>query len=159
MHADVDFLIEPFVEGDPGRHVKAGVDAVLAHGLEVDQGPFGNAAAGDVEVVARAMADMARAAMSAGADRVTVTFVNKDAVRSPAKAGGLHDALGRIISSIEIELGAPLERLPRSEKQAAVRLLEESGAFLLRRSIDDVAERMGVSRITIYNYLNAIRDG
>ncbi len=43
-------------------------------------------------------------------------------------------------------------------KQAAVRLLEERGAFLLRGAVEDVAETMGVSRITIYNYLSAISD-
>jgi predicted transcriptional regulator YheO len=37
-----------------------------------------------------------------------------------------------------------------------VRLLHERGAFLLRKAADDVADTMGVSRITIYNYLNAI---
>ena len=39
-----------------------------------------------------------------------------------------------------------------------MRLLEERGAFQIRKSIEDVADAMGVSRITVYNYLNAIRD-
>ena len=36
-------------------------------------------------------------------------------------------------------------------------MLDERGAFQLRKAIEDVAAMMGVSRITIYNYLNAIR--
>ena len=40
---------------------------------------------------------------------------------------------------------------------SAVRLLEDRGAFLLRRSVDDVADALAVSRITVYNYLNAMR--
>jgi predicted transcriptional regulator YheO len=28
---------------------------------------------------------------------------------------------------------------------------------VLRRAVDDIADRMGVSRITVYNYLNAIQ--
>ncbi len=154
---DVEFLVEPFVEGAPGVHVKAAIEAVEAHGLAVDVGPFGNVAVGDIDVVADAMADMARAAMSAGADRVTVTYQAAEAVRRVSPAGGLHDALGRLIAGIEAEFGAPLGELSRTDKQAAVRRLDESGAFLLKKSIEDVAERMGVSRITIYNYLNAIR--
>jgi predicted transcriptional regulator YheO len=59
---------------------------------------------------------------------------------------------------VETTLGAPLPDLTREEKQAAVRMLDQQGAFLLRRSIDEVAGAMGVSRITIYNYLNAIRE-
>jgi hypothetical protein len=69
----------------------------------------------------------------------------------------LHGALGRMIEQVEDELGARLPDLSREGKQRAVRLLDERGAFLLRRSVEDVADALGVSRITVYNYLNAIR--
>ena len=70
----------------------------------------------------------------------------------------LSNALDRLVSHIEEELGGKLIDLPRTEKQAAIRMLDERGAFLLRKSIEDVATMMGVSRITIYNYLNVIRN-
>ena len=44
--------------------------------------------------------------------------------------------------------------LPRAEKQRAVRMLEERGAFAYRRSAETVAEAIGVTRFTVYNYLN-----
>lgn len=69
----------------------------------------------------------------------------------------LDGALPRMVSLIELDLGAPLADLDRVQKQVALRLLDERGVFLLRKSIEDVADLMGVSRITIYNYLNAIR--
>lgn len=69
----------------------------------------------------------------------------------------LHDALDRMVSQVEGELDGRLAELGRVQKQVAVRLLDERGAFLLRKSIDEVADLMGVSRITIYNYLNSIR--
>ena len=56
-----------------------------------------------------------------------------------------------------VELGGQLPDLSREDKQRAVRLLDERGAFLLRRSVDEVADALGVSRITVYNYLNAVR--
>lgn len=59
---------------------------------------------------------------------------------------------------VESELGAPLSELDRQQKLAAIRILDERGAFSLRKAIEDVADAMGVSRITIYNYLNAIRE-
>ena len=68
----------------------------------------------------------------------------------------LHGALDRLIDSVEAELGGPLPSLSRENKQLAVRLLDERGAFILRRAVEDVADAMGVSRITVYNYLNAI---
>jgi hypothetical protein len=74
------------------------------------------------------------------------------AVRMPP----LHGALDRLIDSVEAELGDRLPRLSREDKQRAVRLLDERGAFTLRRAVEDVADAMGVSRITVYNYLNAI---
>jgi len=39
--------------------------------------------------------------------------------------------------------------------QGTVRLLDERGAFQLRRSVEVVADALGVSRFTVYNYLNA----
>lgn len=74
-----------------------------------------------------------------------------------ARIGSLADALQNLVAHIEQELGGSLPDLDRTGKQIAVRLLDERGAFLLRRSIEDIADMMGVSRITIYNYLNAIR--
>jgi predicted transcriptional regulator YheO len=68
----------------------------------------------------------------------------------------LHGALDRLIESVEKELKGSLKNLSRADKQRAVRLLDERGAFTLRRAVEDVADAMGVSRITVYNYLNAI---
>ena len=73
-------------------------------------------------------------------------------VRLPA----LHGALDRIIDGVERELGARLSQLSRNEKQTAIRLLDERGAFTVRRAVEDVADAMGVSRITVYNYLNTL---
>ena len=74
------------------------------------------------------------------------------AVRMPP----LHGALDRLIDAVEAELGGRLPMLSREDKQRAVRLLDDRGAFILRRAVEDVADAMGVSRITVYNYLNAI---
>jgi HTH domain len=68
----------------------------------------------------------------------------------------LHGALDRLIEGVEREFGTRLPQLSREEKQRAIRLLDERGAFTLRRAVEDVADAMGVSRITVYNYLNAL---
>jgi hypothetical protein len=74
------------------------------------------------------------------------------AVRPPL----LHGALDRLIEGVEADLGGRLSALSREDKQRAIRLLDQRGAFTLRRAVEDVADAMGVSRITVYNYLNAI---
>ena len=68
----------------------------------------------------------------------------------------LHGALDRLIESVERDLGGRLPDLTREDKQRAIRMLDDRGAFILRRAVEDVADAMGVSRITVYNYLNAI---
>ena len=73
-------------------------------------------------------------------------------LRFPAE---LHGALERLITGVERELGAPLAALSREDKQRAVRLLDDRGAFTLRKAVEDVADALGVSRFTVYNYLNS----
>ncbi|MEO5974637.1 MAG: helix-turn-helix domain-containing protein [Ilumatobacteraceae bacterium] len=68
----------------------------------------------------------------------------------------LHGALDRLIEGVERELGGQLAALSRNNKQVAIRMLDERGAFILRRAVEDVSDAMGVSRITVYNYLNAL---
>lgn len=78
------------------------------------------------------------------------------AVLAVIRPAPLHGALDRLIESVERELGGRLSELGREDKQRAVRMLDDRGAFTLRRAVEDVSDSMGVSRITVYNYLNAI---
>ena len=48
-----EFTIEPFVEGAPGPHVHAGLDAVRAAGFEPELGPFGSTVTGELARSAR----------------------------------------------------------------------------------------------------------
>jgi uncharacterized protein YqgV (UPF0045/DUF77 family) len=71
----VEFTIEPFVEGEPGPHVRAAVEAAERSGLSVDFGPFGTTVSGDDEAVLAAVDGLLRAATSAGATRVSLQLV------------------------------------------------------------------------------------
>lgn len=73
----VEFVIEPFSDGDPGPHVRAGIEAIEARGLVVTMGPFGSSVEGDIDVVAPAIEAMVRAAVSDGADRVLVELTRR----------------------------------------------------------------------------------
>ncbi|QXC60220.1 thiamine-binding protein [Aquihabitans sp. G128] len=69
----VEFTVEPFVEGSPGPHVRAAVDAAEASGLRVELGPFGTSVSGDDDAEVLATVDrVVRAAVGAGATRVLV---------------------------------------------------------------------------------------
>ena len=99
-----------------------------------------------------------KAALAQGATRVTLTLGDVDAANAPVPAApreptDFTDGLSRLIADVERELGGSLATLPRAEKQHAVRLLEERGAFEMRRSAETVAEALGLTRFTVYNYL------
>jgi len=68
----------------------------------------------------------------------------------------LHGALERMIEAVERDTGVELADMDRGQKQAAVRALDEQGAFLLRGAVDRIARSMSVSRVTLYSYLNAL---
>ena len=151
--ASVEFLVEPFVEGHPGPHVNAAVRAFQGGTIEVEVGPFASVAHGNVEQLATAISRMIVDSLAEGATALRLS-VAADRAELPVR--GLQDALDSMIRSAERDIGAPSDEWTRSQKQAVVRMLNERGAFLLRGAVDDIAEVMGVSRITIYNYLGAI---
>ncbi len=55
---------------------------------------------------------------------------------------------------MERKEGRPLSELDRKAKQEVVRILEARGAFSVRHGVEIVAGALGVSRFTVYNYLN-----
>ncbi len=75
------------------------------------------------------------------------------------RPGAIRNGLAALVAEVESDLGGKLSGLDRVSKQRAVRMLDDSGAFLIRNAVDEVADAMGVSRVTVYNYLNATRHG
>ncbi|MGW3956090.1 helix-turn-helix domain-containing protein [Streptomyces sp. NPDC004752] len=88
----------------------------------------------------------------AGPDDVVLSWegVAVVAVRLPQLA----DSLDHILAAMERRHGRPLADLDRKAKQEVVRVLEARGAFSVRHGVETVAGALGVSRFTVYNYLN-----
>lgn len=185
MRVRVEFTTEPFHPSHDAEHLPDHVTAAAAPfeaaGLEPDLGPLGTSVAGEEQDVVPALADGLRAALAAGATRVTITVQTdrantesdaapdieaghrarhkpRAAAKGKDKATDLSDGLTRLIAEVEQELGGDLASLPRAEKQHAVALLEERGAFGMRKSAETVAEALGLTRFTVYNYLNRLRE-
>jgi predicted transcriptional regulator YheO len=57
------------------------------------------------------------------------------------------------------EIGVPVEYMQKHHKLSVVRLLEARGLFLVRDAVETTARALGVTKFTIYNYLNEIRSG
>lgn len=67
-----EFTVEPFVEGSPGPHVQAALDAAAGEGVQVEFGPFGTVVTGPDEAVLAAADRVLRAAVASGATGVNV---------------------------------------------------------------------------------------
>lgn len=65
----------------------------------------------------------------------------------------LNETIARLIAAGEAAIGKTAAAMTRDEKQDLVKFLEARGAFLIRKGVDEVAARLGVTRFTIYNYL------
>ncbi|WP_394935203.1 helix-turn-helix domain-containing protein [uncultured Ilumatobacter sp.] len=98
-------------------------------------------------------AEIVRASDVTGSD---VALIWNGDVVAGVRLPPVHGSLERIITVVENELGEQLPMLARPAKQQAIRRLDELGAFVLRRAVEDIAEAMGMSRITVYSYLNAL---
>lgn len=151
MRLEAEFTSEPFRgEGEPPEHAVAALEAARAAGLEPEFGPLGTSVTGDRDALLAALADVVGAALDHGAEAVTLQVRLEGRTPTAPAATGL-DAL---LAEVAQELGGALRDLPRAGKQQAVRTLEERGAFEFRKSAEIVAEALGVSRFTVYNYLN-----
>jgi hypothetical protein len=69
----------------------------------------------------------------------------------------LENVLEELIAMAEAQIGRPISEMSRPEKRHLVRLLDERGAFTLRKSVETLADLLGVTRITVYNYLDWVR--
>ena len=68
----LEFTVEPFVEGAPGPHVEAAVEAATAAGAAVEFGPFGSTCRATAELMPEIIAAVTRAAFANGATHVSL---------------------------------------------------------------------------------------
>jgi hypothetical protein len=115
---------------------------------EVGDHPFSAA----VKPLVDAMGAELVAVGDARGDDVVLSWEGEEvvAVRLPHLA----DSLEHILADLRRRHGRALSELERKDKQTVVRILEERGAFSVRHGVETVASALGVSRFTVYNYLN-----
>lgn len=72
--------------------------------------------------------------------------------RIPLNVGDLLDEL--ITQSIRL-IGKPVPMMTKEEKIRAIQFLNDSGAFLITKSGDKVSSTYGISKYTLYSYIDA----
>jgi len=85
-------------------------------------------------------------------------------VREPVAGGASAHAAPRVETVVEDIVdeairasGKPVSIMTKDDKMAAVDQMHQRGIFLIRSSVDMVAKGLGVSRFTIYNYLDELK--
>lgn len=83
----VEFTVEPFVEGNPGRHVTEPLEALRALGIEADFGPFGSGCVTSSEQAGDVVAAIVSAALSNGATHVNIDVAEIDGAKIDGDGG------------------------------------------------------------------------
>lgn len=90
-----------------------------------------------------------------------VPEVRQDVVERPKELAGpdISTVLDDMVEEAIATVGKPVPALTKPERIRILRLLEERGAFRIKRAADTVSARLGVSRVTVYGYLDEVRRG
>ena len=90
------------------------------------------------------------------ANRILVDLMSAEAdLRSALWQGG-ESALADLFDQCLAALGKPVDALGKADRLKLVALLEQKNAFSYRKSVPFVARRLGVSRYTVYKYLDEL---
>lgn len=54
-------------------------------------------------------------------------------------------------------VGKPVAHMTRDDRVAVLRKLDQQGALQMRKGMDHIASRLGISRVTAYSYLDDAR--
>jgi predicted transcriptional regulator YheO len=87
----------------------------------------------------------------------------KETINSPAPELGeefehsVEEVLERLVQSAMRTVGKEPSEFTREDKVSIIAQLDARGAFLIRYSVDRVADLLGLSKYTIYNYLDEVK--
>ena len=76
----------------------------------------------------------------------------KSALWSNADASSLRDILEECVAAV----GKPVSVLSKADRLKVIALLRQRNAFSFQKAVPQVAQRLGVSRYTVYKYLSEL---
>lgn len=93
------------------------------------------------------------------ANRILEDLMNAPAdLRSALWQPGDAKQLGDLFDQCAAALGKPLDAFTKADRLRVIALLRERNAFSYRKSVPYVAGRLGVSRYTVYKYLDEVAE-
>lgn len=73
-------------------------------------------------------------------------------------ATDINDVLDNLVEAAITQSGKTVALMDRTDKIEILRFLDSKGAFFVKRAVDRVSRRLGISRVTAYNYLEQVRN-
>ena len=102
--------------------------------------------------------DISALMMAAGAVRDFIS-VQEPQQAEPEKIVNINNVLEELIQQSVALVGKPAALMNKEDKIKAIRFLNENGAFLVTRSGEKVAKYFGISKYTLYSYLDKSTGG
>lgn len=97
--------------------------------------------------------DITRLTMIESALHSLITPVNKE--EKPREiTHNVNDLLDHLIEESVALVGKPVALMNKEDKVTAIQFLNDSGAFLITKSGDKVANYFGISKYTLYSYID-----
>ena len=98
--------------------------------------------------------DISRLMMVEGALRELIS-TGEEAPSEPEKIININDMLDDLIEQSVALVGKPVALMNKDDKIRAIRFLSDAGAFLVTKSGDKVAKYFGISKYTLYSYIDS----
>ena len=73
----------------------------------------------------------------------------------PERIINVNNVLDELIDQSVALVGKPVALMNKDDKIRAIQFLNENGAFLVTKSGDKVAKYFGISKYTLYSYIDA----
>ena len=84
---------------------------------------------------------------------------HKRETKAPASIPqNVNELLDELIEQSVEKVGKPVALMSKDDKIAAIRFLNDSGAFLVTKSGDKVSKYFGISKYTLYSYIDASKN-
>ena len=88
------------------------------------------------------------------ANRILVDLMSAQSDLQSALWQEGEDRLGELFDECLAAIGKPVNALSKADRLRLIALLDQKAAFSFRKSVPYVSQRLGVSRYTVYKYLN-----
>ncbi len=85
-------------------------------------------------------------------------YQNTSTKRDEFFVSNVNELLDCLIQEALAKVGKTVAQMDKKDKCDILRYLDEKGAFVISKSSENVAEFLGISKYTFYNYLDQIRE-